>query len=204
MQYIAARQCSQWFQPIMPCHCSPDFYNGKKAKPKKSEKNESVFIYKNLSFICKKKYSKHVVCGGSPGSCNSGSGLTLKQLYTPGNIKKRKFNNAYVALWDPESTQFQCYLGPSPRDGRTLVHFNVVLTFFHIYPIYQGVCKTVSTTFWCNIVLQSQGEGHEKAHTYGTDSGQIFRTFSPQLENNNTLKCSSYSFAHTLRYVVNV
>ena len=44
----------------------------------------------------------------------------------------------------------------------------------------------------------------EKAHNYGTDSGQIFRTFSPQLENNNTLKSSSDSFAHTLRYVVNV
>ena len=86
----------------------------------------------------------------------------------------------------------------------TLVHFNVVLTVLYIDHISQGVCKTVRTTFWCIIVLQSWGEGHEKAHNYGTDSGQIFRTFSPQLENNDTLKCSSDSFAHTLRYVVNV
>ena len=98
----------------------------------------------------------------------------------------------------------QCYLGPSPRDWRTLIHFNVVLTVFHIGHISQGVCKTVRTTFWCIIVLQSRGEGPEKAHNYGTDLGQIFRTFSPQLENNDTLKCSSDSFAHTLIYVVNV
>ena len=113
-------------------------------------------------------------------------------------------HNWYVALWDPECTQFQCCLGPSPRDWRTLIHFNVVLTVFHIDHISQGVCKTVRTTFWCIIVLQSRGEGPEKAHNYGTDLGQIFRTFSPQLENNDTLKCSSDSFAHTLRYVVNV
>ena len=109
--------------------------------------------------------------------------------------------NTHISLWDPESTQFQCYSGPSPQDWRTLIHFNVVLTVFHID---QGVCKTVRTTFWCIIVLQSRGEGPEKAHNYGTDSRQIFRTFSPQLENSDTLKCSSDSFSHTLRYVVNV
>ena len=64
--------------------------------------------------------------------------------------------------------------------------------------------KTVRTTFWCIIVLQLRGEGPEKAHNYGTDSGKIFRTFSPQLENNDTVRYSSDSFAHTLRYVVNV
>jgi hypothetical protein len=47
-------------------------------------------------------------------------------------------------------------------------------------------------------------DGPEKVHNYGNDLGQIFKTFSPQLENNDTLKCSPDSFAHTLRYVVNV
>ena len=107
----------------------------------------------------------------------------------------------YVALWYPESTQFQCYLGPSTRNWRTLINFNIVLTVFHIDRISLGVCKTVKTTFWCIIVLQSWGEAHEKAHNYGKDLGQIFRTFSPQLD---TLKCSSDSFAHTPRYVDNV
>ena len=65
----------------------------------------------------------------------------------------------------------------------------------------QGVCKTARTKLWCIIILQSRGEGHEKAHNYGTDLGQIFRTFSLQLENNDTLKYSSDSFAHTLRNV---
>ena len=58
----------------------------------------------------------------------------------------------FVALWDPESTKFQCYLGPSPRDWRTLIHFNVVLTVFHMDRISQGVCKTVRTTFQCNSI----------------------------------------------------
>ena len=62
--------------------------------------------------------------------------------------------------------------------------------------ISQGVCKTVKTTLLFIIVLQSRREGHVKAHNYGTDSGQIFRTFSPQLENNHSLKCNSDSFIH--------
>ena len=85
-----------------------------------------------------------------------------------------------------------------------MIHFKAVLTVFHIDHISQGVFKTVKTTFQCIIVLQLREEGPEKAHNYGTDLGQIFRTFSPQLENNDTFKCSSDSFAHTLRYVVNM
>ena len=79
------------------------------------------------------------------------------------------------------------FSGPSPCNWRTMIHQNLVLTVFHIDHKSQGVCKTVRTKFWCIIVLQLRGEGHEKAHNYGTDSGQIFRTFSPQLENNDTL-----------------
>ena len=142
----------------------------------------------------------------TPGLLNSAYtevGFKLKSGFTT-IVHTPKFPLAYVALWDPESTQFQCYLGPSPRHWRTFMHFNVVLTVFHIDHIFQNMWKTVRTTFLCTIVLQSWGEGHEKEQNYGTDSGQIFRTFSPQLENNDTLKCSSDSFAHTLRYVVNV
>ena len=76
-----------------------------------------------------------------------------------------------------------------------MIHFNVVLTVFHIDHISQGVCKTVRTTFQCIVVLQSRGEGPEKAHNYGTDLGQTFRTFSPRLKNIDALKCSSDNFA---------
>ena len=91
----------------------------------------------------------------------------------------------------------------SPRLG-DIGTFQCSSDSFQHLPHYSGVCKTPRTTFWYIIILQSRGEGHEKAYNYGTDSEQIFRTFSPQLENNDTLKCSSDSFAHTLRYVVNV
>ena len=85
-----------------------------------------------------------------------------------------------------------------------MIHFNVVLTVFHIDHISQGVCKTVGTTFQCIVVLKLEGEGPEKAHNYGTDLGQIFMTLSPRLEKNGTLQCSSDSFVHILRYVINV
>ena len=112
--------------------------------------------------------------------------------------------NDYVSLWDPESTKFQCYLGPSPHDWRILIHFNVVPTVFYIDHISQGVCKTVRTTFQCIVVLQSRGEGPENLSQICPIVMCLFRTFSPRLETNGTLKYSSDSFAHTLSYVVNV
>ena len=112
--------------------------------------------------------------------------------------------NKYVPLWDPESTKFQCYLGPSPRDWRTLIHFNVVGTVFHIDHMSQEVCKTVRPTFQYIFVLQFRGEGPENLSRICPIVMCFFRTSSPQLENNDTSKCSSDSFAHTLRYVINV
>ena len=95
------------------------------------------------------------------------------------------------------------YLGPSPRDMRTLIHFNVVPTVFHIDHISQGVCKTVRTTFQCIVVLQLRGEGPENLSQIYPIVMCLFTTFSPRLENDDTSKCSSDSCAHTLRYVVN-
>ena len=48
----------------------------------------------------------------------------------------------------------------------------------------------------CIVVLQSQREGHEKNGKNGKDLEQIFRTFSPRLENNDMLKRSSDNFAY--------
>ena len=95
-------------------------------------------------------------------------------------------------------------LGPFPRDWRTLIDFNVVLTVFHIDHISQGVCKTVRTTMKCTDVLQLQGEGPENLSQICPIVMCLFRIFSPGLENNYASKCSSDSFAQTLRYVVNV
>ena len=87
---------------------------------------------------------------------------------------------------------------------RTLIHFNVVLAVFHLDPIFPGVCKTVRTTFQFDFFLQSQAEGPENLSQICPIVMCLFRTFSPRLENNDTLKYSSDSFAHTLIYVVNV
>ena len=88
------------------------------------------------------------------------------------------------------------HLGSSPRERRTLIH--VVLTVFHIDYISQGVRKTVRTTFQCIVVLQLRGEGPENISWICPIVMCLFRTLSPLLENNDTSKCSSDSFAHTV------
>ena len=54
---------------------------------------------------------------------------------------------------------FTYFLGPSPRDLRTTIHWNVFPTNF-FSPLYTwSLWKTVRTTFYCIIILQSRGEG---------------------------------------------
>ena len=65
--------------------------------------------------------------------------------------------------------KFWYHLGPSPRDWRTMIHWNVVPTIFHSDHISQGLWKIVRTTFQCSVVLQLQGEGPEKSENYGAD-----------------------------------
>ena len=67
-----------------------------------------------------------------------------------------------------EGPHFVNDLGPSPRDWRTLIHFNVVLTVFHIDYISQGVCKSVRTKFQCIVVLQLSGDAGKLWETKGS------------------------------------
>ena len=78
------------------------------------------------------------------------------------------------------------------------------MTVFQIGHISQGVCKTVTTTFQCIIVLQLRAEGPENLSRICVIVMCLFMTLSPRLENNDISKSSFDSFAHTLRYVVNV
>ena len=57
------------------------------------------------------------------------------------------------------------------------------------------MCKTVRTIFQCIVVLQLRGEGPENLSRICPIVMCLFRTFSPKLENNDTSKCSSDSFA---------
>ena len=68
------------------------------------------------------------------------------------------WQNADVELWDPECMTLNTILDCSPRDWKTLIHFNVVLTIFHIDHISQGVWKNVRNTFQCIVFLQSRGK----------------------------------------------
>ena len=107
----------------------------------------------------------------------------------------------YVALWDPESTKFQCTLGPSPHNLMTLIHFSIDPTVFNIDHISQGVCKTVRTTFQCLVVLQVREEAPENMSRICPIVMCLFRIFSPQLENNYTSKCSLVNVENCQNYI---
>ena len=54
-------------------------------------------------------------------------------------------------------------LKASPPKWRTMVDWNVVLTIFHNYHIFQGLWKIVWTTYQCIVVLQLWGDWPKNA-----------------------------------------
>ena len=62
------------------------------------------------------------------------------------------WENVYVALWDPEWTQILVYLGPSPRDWRTMINWNLVPTILHkpwdMWSLWKAVGTTLSSNHW--------------------------------------------------------
>ena len=121
--------------------------------------------------------------------------------------RKCLLNNCftYVTLWDPDFTKFQQELESVHLDWRTNIHWNVVPTTFQLNLICQGCWKIVGLTF--NVSLFSNQR--EKVLILVESRGQmcpivflLLRTFSPRLENNNTLKCWFDNFPTTLTYVV--
>ena len=67
----------------------------------------------------------------------------------------------YVALLDPGTMKFVYVLGQSPRNWKTTMHQNAVLTIFHTQNICHHVCKIFKTRLQCIVVLQLRGEGPE-------------------------------------------
>ena len=102
---------------------------------------------------------------------------------SPHNIIKHCYNRyviTYVALWDPESTKFQCYLRPSPRHWRILIHFNVVLTVFTL-TTYLRVCAKLSELHFDASLFSNRGEKVLKRHI---TMGQIWDRFSGSSPHN--------------------
>ena len=83
----------------------------------------------------------------------------------------------YVALRNPVCMNFLYYLGSSPPDWRTMIHWDMVLTIFHNEHICQGLSIIVKTTFLCIAVLQLRGEGPEKLNNHGTNQSHTFTSF---------------------------
>ena len=80
---------------------------------------------------------------------------------------------------------FKVYLGPSPCDWRTMINWTVVQTIFHNDHISQGLCKIVWTKFHV-LLFSNCGSQIWKSLLNMSHFVPIFRTFSPQLENNDT------------------
>ena len=111
-------------------------------------------------------------------------------------------DSAYVALSDPG---FMNVLGQSPHNWKRTMHQYEVPTIFHTQNIRHHVWKIVRTIFQCIIGLQSPGEGLERYETRGQICPLVFllwMTFSPQLENNDTLQGSSDNFPYMVTYLL--
>ena len=75
-------------------------------------------------------------------------------------------------------------LARSPCEWRTTMHWSVVPIIFNTQHICYHAWKTVRNTLWGFVVLKFWREV----------------TFSPQLENNDTLQCTSHSFPCMVTY----
>ena len=87
---------------------------------------------------------------------------------------------------------FNTSLGPSPCNVKTLIHWNVGLTVFHICWHMWYPWKTAITTIQCLIVFQSSGEGPKNyKKNRRQDSSNFFLTFSVPL---HTAHCTLYLY----------
>ena len=108
----------------------------------------------------------------------------------------------HVVLSDPGSLNV---LGQSPRDWKKPMHQNAVLTIFHTQNICHHVWKIVRTTLQCIVVLQSRGDDPKSYETRVQICHIVFllfMTFSPRLENNDTLQYSSDNFRYMVTYIL--
>ena len=83
----------------------------------------------------------------------------------------------YVSLWYPESMKCSHILEQSLQDCETTMRQNVVLTVFHTQNICHHAWKTLRTTLWCFVFLQSRREGLKSMENYGTDLSHSFSSF---------------------------
>ena len=68
----------------------------------------------------------------------------------------------YVAISDPSTMKFVYLLGQSPRNWKTTMHQNEVLTIFHTQNIGHHAWKIVRITLQLIGFLQPRGESHEQ------------------------------------------
>ena len=65
--------------------------------------------------------------------------------------------------------KFSHIVEQSPRNWKTTMRQNEVLTIFHTQIIFHHAWKTVKTTLQCIVGLRPRGEGHEIEKNCGTN-----------------------------------
>ena len=138
----------------------------------------------------------HVTCQVSGVTCHL-SGATCQvscvRWHVSGVMCQKKYLYIFFCCWQSDGANWwrvfyqrdlprfvYYYLGPSPCNWRTMIHWYIVLTIFHKDQISKGLCKIVRSTFHCWYLIL--GLRSWKVGNYGTDLGQTFSTFSPRLE----------------------
>ena len=112
---------------------------------------------------------------------------------------------SYVTHWDPDFNKFQQEIEHCHLDWRKIIHLNVDLTFSNLITYFRVVGSLLDWYF--NVLLFSNAR--EKVLILVETRGKIclivlllYRTFSPGLTNNHTLKFWSDNFSTTRIYVV--
>ena len=134
------------------------------------------------------------------------NGLYANQYFDLKLWKKYKalaYLNTYVPLWDPESIKCSHILEQCPRDWETIMRQNVVLTVFHTQNICHHAWKTLRTTHWCFVFLQSRGEGLKSKENYVKIRPYFpsFLNLLPGIGKNRTSMCCSESFPRMVTYM---
>ena len=132
--------------------------------------------YKLKMFVCFTLKFSSIMDHWILNLCLNGGSLNLASFYEHKHITCLVcLKPIYVSLWDPESMKFSHILERSPRDWETTMRQNVVLTVFHTQNICHSVWKTLRTTFWCFIFLQSQGEGLKGKKNFVPEFSLLFK-----------------------------
>ena len=105
-------------------------------------------------------------------------------------------NCVYVTVWDPGSMKLWSFLEPSPCNWGTMIQSSINNMYFIVYG------RLCFLYFIVPLFLNHREKVQKKLKTMGYMFYYFFWTFSPQFNNNDTIKCSSDNCSYMVTYLL--